>query len=495
MPVHSANSIRLRSILTDARIWGSADIRFSGVCTEAAQCQAGDLYIALTGPDLDGHDQVTDAISRGAVGVVVERPLPVDVPQFIVPDTRESLGHIAHEVAGHPSRKLDLIAVSGSVGTTSLSLLISSVLSAGGARAGWSASCGTTDGIDSMPQRATDSTLQLARWLQRLHGNRTTHAVVDVSWRDWAERRMAGSHVAAAVINSPVVPYPGMRREAGTSAWEQFAGQLNPNAPCILSATDKTGQQILRSFGCNVITAGENVTDDRSPDISAQVVEQHLGQQTILLSIGHETVAVETRAVGRAHLQHCLQAAAVGAVYGIDITRIAQGLSQLSSLPGCCEFVNNGQKYSIVLDGAWHPYEIRELLRTLRPLVAGRMIAVVNGLNLNGAERALLGRTMESLADTTVVTHGGYGGGCRPIVAQEIMDGCQSAADVREIPRRSAALLWALQNAADDDLIFIAGTRPTSGNSSAPPLQAHDRAVVDRILRAVTSTEPACGRQ
>ena len=66
----------------------------------------------------DGDDFVAEAIARGAVAVVAERPLRRQVPVCLVPDTREASGRICQALAGQPSHKLTVIGVTGTNGKT-----------------------------------------------------------------------------------------------------------------------------------------------------------------------------------------------------------------------------------------------------------------------------------------------------------------------------------------------------------------------------------------
>ena len=87
-------------------------------------CRPGDIYFALTTADDDGHEHAPAAIERGAVAVVAERMLPVETPQVLVRDTRAAFARVCQALAGHPSRELTTIGVTGSSGKTVTSILL-----------------------------------------------------------------------------------------------------------------------------------------------------------------------------------------------------------------------------------------------------------------------------------------------------------------------------------------------------------------------------------
>lgn len=70
----------------------TSDKAFSGVSTDTRNICAGDLFVALRGPNFDAHEFIEQALENGAVAVVVDHQVQIDVPQWIVPDTRIALG-------------------------------------------------------------------------------------------------------------------------------------------------------------------------------------------------------------------------------------------------------------------------------------------------------------------------------------------------------------------------------------------------------------------
>jgi UDP-N-acetylmuramoyl-tripeptide--D-alanyl-D-alanine ligase len=98
-----------------------------GITTDTRNVQPQELFIALAGENFDGHNFVESAIERGAIAVVVNRPLKsLAVPQFIVKDTLEAYQRIARW--WRDRFEIPVIGVTGSVGKTSTKELIATVL-------------------------------------------------------------------------------------------------------------------------------------------------------------------------------------------------------------------------------------------------------------------------------------------------------------------------------------------------------------------------------
>ena len=103
------------------------DIAIASVSTDSRQIKAGDLFIALQGPNFDGHRFVDEVLAQGAIALVVNRQLPVAVPQIVVEDTRIALGQLGALVKAKVAPKT--VAVTGSAGKTTVKEMLAAILS------------------------------------------------------------------------------------------------------------------------------------------------------------------------------------------------------------------------------------------------------------------------------------------------------------------------------------------------------------------------------
>ncbi len=121
------------SLLADAlkarRI--GADVTVTGVSTDSRQLQPGELFVALAGPNFDGHNFLAEAIHAGAAAALLSRPIDTPLPYVLVPDTRRALGELAAFWRGQFS--IPVIAVTGSNGKTTVKEMIGAILAARGA--------------------------------------------------------------------------------------------------------------------------------------------------------------------------------------------------------------------------------------------------------------------------------------------------------------------------------------------------------------------------
>ena len=123
----------------------------SGLALDSREVIPGDLYIALKGSHLDGHDFVAEAVQRGAAALACEREVPAQpVPVVVEPELRRNVGELAARFYGEPAVNLRILAVTGTNGKTSVAWYLASMLHALGERA----ACQSTIGWGTPPQLA-----------------------------------------------------------------------------------------------------------------------------------------------------------------------------------------------------------------------------------------------------------------------------------------------------------------------------------------------------
>ncbi|MGH8175218.1 MAG: UDP-N-acetylmuramoyl-tripeptide--D-alanyl-D-alanine ligase [Steroidobacter sp.] len=103
------------------------DRAFTSVSTDTRTLQPGALFVALGGPNFDGHEFVAAALDRGAVAALVDRPLSAELPQVVVADPLAALSAFARE--WRRQFRIPVVGVTGSNGKTTTKELIGSILS------------------------------------------------------------------------------------------------------------------------------------------------------------------------------------------------------------------------------------------------------------------------------------------------------------------------------------------------------------------------------
>src|SRR3954452_13261759 len=127
---------RVIAALAPVDVLRRAPVEITELAYDARDAGPGSLFFCVPGSRADGHDFAGEAVANGAVALVVERPLDLEVPQLVVPSARRAMAPAADELFGHPSQELEIAAVTGTNGKRTTAFLLYSILAAAGRRPG-----------------------------------------------------------------------------------------------------------------------------------------------------------------------------------------------------------------------------------------------------------------------------------------------------------------------------------------------------------------------
>src|SRR3954467_6991328 len=127
--------MQLRQVLGDAAR-GAPPVEVTALAFDNRLVTPGTLFFCVPGFTRDGHDFAPDAIERGAVGLVVQRPLGLGVPEVRVEDVRAAMAVAAARFHGDPTAQLRVVGITGTNGKTTTAFLVRELLETGGIRCG-----------------------------------------------------------------------------------------------------------------------------------------------------------------------------------------------------------------------------------------------------------------------------------------------------------------------------------------------------------------------
>ncbi len=451
--------VRLQEVLPEAATSGAGSISFDAVERDSRRVQPGDLFVAMRGPDHDGLEFIPQAIERGCAAVIADRQAetPLGVPLIVVSDAREAYGRICHAVAGHPSRQLKIIGVTGTNGKTTTSCLIASILNAAGFPTGLIGTLGVFDGEEFGPSNLTTPPAdESARWLGRMATNGCSHAVMEISSHGLDQKRTAGIELDAACITN--VSRDHLDYHRSIDDYRRTKSQIFPllrgEGFAVLNVDDPTTAGYLPQLTGPVLTVGM----ESSAELTAVEIERFVSEHTFLLTAGSETIPVRTKMIGTHHVYNCLVAAAVGLAYGIDLPTIVRGLENLEHVPGRLERIECGQPFGVFVDFAHTPDALSGSLSTLREVVEGRIFCVFGaGGDRDQEKRPLMGRAVEQAADVAILTSDNPRNEPAEQIVRGMLDGFHQPSNARVMLDRAEAIGWALGQAKPGDCVLIAG--------------------------------------
>lgn len=460
--------VSLRKVLSEAEIFGGDDYVMLNGVTDVTQLHPGDVFFAIRTPKNDGHLLIDEAIARGAGAIVseemTENPFRLNaagklVPLFLVKSTQSAYARSCQALYRFPARQMNVVGITGTSGKTMTAFLTAAIFGAAHQNVGLLNSLGCFDGLDAssntittLPPRRTSS------WLSRMLQNDCSHVVMEVSSQALAQSRLEGIDFQTVCLTNVMrdhIDFHGSidnYRRAKMRIFEYLAC----GGTAILNADDPIASEVTRWLKIPAIRFGMN----EPADVSGTVLEQYLSEQTILLTAGSETLPLRTRIVGNHHIYDCLAAAAIGLRYGIDLPTIVRGIESVDVIPGRMERLDCGQPFTVLVDAAHTPEELKSTLHFLREVTQGRILTVFGSAGEHGrARRPMMGDVASRLSDHLILTDVNPGMESPEKILEDLQSGVQVRCQNRvEVCRsRPEAIRRCLQMAETGDCVLIAG--------------------------------------
>ncbi|UFU05125.1 UDP-N-acetylmuramoyl-tripeptide--D-alanyl-D-alanine ligase [Ruania halotolerans] len=422
---------------------------------------AGDLFVAVPGERVDGHDYLHAAADRGAVAALVSRHVPGSpVPMVLVADAQIALGVLAREVLARlrSAGELTVVAITGSVGKTTTKDLLAQLLTPLGGLIAPAGSFNNELGLPLTVLRATPSTRVLVLEMGADAPGNLTY-LTSIAPPDIA--------VVLAVGTAHLGGFGSVEGIARAKA--ELVQGLRPDGVAVLNADD------VRVAAMSALSAGAQVrTFGTGPDAEVRAEEVSVdatGRAAFTLSIDGVCAPVQVALVGGHHVTNALAAAAVCLTLGLSVEEVAQRLAHAGALsPHRMHVRTWGER--TVIDDAYNanPDSMRAALDALTAIAAGRRTVAVLGemLELGDiAEQAheQIGAYAAEHADMIVVVGAGADG---------IARGARSAgAQVRTVADVKEAEELVVTDLGPEDVVLI-----KSSNSAGLAVLA-DRLVAD----------------
>jgi UDP-N-acetylmuramoyl-tripeptide--D-alanyl-D-alanine ligase len=378
------------------------------VTADSRSVVAGDLFVALAGTRVDGHDYAASAYEQGAVATLATRA--VDGPSIVVPDVLAALAGLARAVLARLP-KLTVVGITGSAGKTSTKDLLAQVLA--------------TAGPTVAPPGSFNNELGLPLTVLSADEH-TRYLVLEMGARGAGHIRylcsIAAPHVAVVLMvgSAHVGEFGG--RDAIARAKSELVAGLRPHGIAVLNADDAAVAAMVgvAPRSATIVMFG---TDDDADVRAGDVVVGPDGRASFQLVTAEGSAPVSLHLVGAHHVTNALATAAVAVQLGLSVASTAAALSAATPQSRWRMEVVERPDGVTVINDAYNasPESVRAALHTLATVGAGRRTwAVLGEMRELGAasadEHAAVGRLATELAIDMVVVVGEAARGILPTV-------------------------------------------------------------------------------
>ena len=371
------------------------DARFSHVSTDTRSLQAGDLFVALVGPNFDGHEFIAQARSQGACAALVSTEIDTDLPLLVVPDTRIALGQLARIKRQHLNG--EFIAVTGSSGKTTVKEMLQKILAQAGQ-------------------------------VEVTHGNFNNDIGVPLTlWAmhddiDYRVLELGANHVGEIAYTSHMamadVAILNNAQEAHLAGFGGLDGVVKAKGE-IITGVAETAQVVLNKDDIHFphwqrLASPRRVWSfsltDSTASVYASAIEQGVVGSQFILHVGQQQKRVGLKLLGRHNVANALAASAAALALGLSLDQVVQGLGQVTAYKG--RLVNHQLSHNrCVIDDTYNANlgSVTAAIQVLQTQPGQRCLMLGDLGELGDQELALHQRIGEQVADAGIEHFYGFG--------------------------------------------------------------------------------------
>lgn len=452
--------MRLRELVKNLSIIemnADAELEISGVSYDSRKTEKGDMFVAIRGFEADGHKFIPKAVENGAAVILCEEKPSCDIPYVLVSDSRYGLAIVSRDFFGDPASEMTMIGITGTSGKTSSSYLIKHMLESKlDAKVGLIGTNGNMIGDEFLhTEHTTPESYELHKLFRHMADSGCTHVVMEVSSHSLTLERVAGIHFDVALytnLSQDHLDFHGTMEEYAAAKRKLFS-------MCSLGCfnLDDAWADFMRDgASCRTMTFS---TEKNEADLVAKDIRLTADGVRFASVSGDEISITKLGIPGMFSVYNALGTMSVGLALGLSLADCSDAMSSAKGVKGRLEIVPTGRDFSVVIDYSHKPDALEKVLKTLKPVTRGRLIALFGcGGDRDKLKRPIMGRIAADNADLVVVTSDNPRTEDPDEIIREIVAGMKDKrTPTKVICDRREAIAWAIDNAAPGDVLLLAG--------------------------------------
>lgn len=466
-------------------ITGDTDTEITGVNIDSRLIAASQLFVAMKGTQVDGHQFISKAIEQGAAAVLCE-----DMPESVaagvtfvqVTSTEDAAGKVATLFYGDPSRKLKLVGVTGTNGKTTVATLLYNMFRAMGYKCGLlSTVCNYIEDEAIAADHTTPDPIELNQLLHRMVEAGCEYAFMECSSHAIAQRRISGLSFVGGIFTNLTRDHLDYHKtfENYRNAKKSFFDGLPKTAFAITNADDRNGMIMVQNTKATVKTYSTRV----AADFKGKLLECHF--EGMYLEIDGREVGVQF--IGKFNVSNLLAVYGAAVMLGKRPEDVLVVLSTLHSVRGRLEPIHCAAGYTAIVDYAHTPDALANVLNAIHEVLdgKGKVITVCGaGGNRDKGKRPLMAQEAVRQSDKVIITSDNPRFENPQDIINDMLEGLNSRQreKVLSIVDRREAIRTACMLAHKGDVVLIAG----KGHEDYQEIQGvkhhfDDREVVEQL--------------
>ena len=441
----------------------TANMEMIGLHSRSSEVRKGGVFVALQGQQHHGMEFAAEALSNGACAMICDAsamiPSPLSLPVVRVENLQRKVGLLASRFTAHATTKLNVIAITGTDGKTSVCNFLCQALRHTHQPTAMIGTLGAGEpGKLEGTTHTTPDCIAMHRYMHHFHREGKKHVAIEASSHGLDQNRLHALHINTAILTQ--VGHDHLDYH------QSFAEYLHAKTKlfrfdtlqyAVINMDDKhwrTFADVCHSR-VQIITYS---THNQLADITLQNATFHATKTILQVRAFAKQHTIHTALLGYYNIPNLLATWGGGVASGIPHPQIPKALNALQPIQGRMEFLKKNSTPTVVIDYAHTPNGINHTLRSCRLHTQGKLICIFGcGGERDVQKRPLMGKIASELADRIVLTNDNPRREDPQQIVADIMLGIQAPHKVTCQFDRSHAIQEAFASATKDDLLLIAG--------------------------------------
>ena len=434
------------------------EMEISGVSYDSRKTAAGDLFVAMTGYETDGHKFIPMARDKGAACVLCQERPQGEGPYVLVEDSRLALAQVGRAWYGDPAASMKMVGVTGTNGNTTTTYLLKDILEqAAGAKVGLIGTNQNMIGSEVIPtERTTPESFELQGLLRRMADAGCTHVVMEVSSHALYLKRVEGIRFAVGIFTNLTQDHLDFHKTMENYC-DAKALLFTRCDVGVYNADDPWAPRLMEEATCRKVSVGEH--GDVPVDLAARNIVLTAEGVSFDAVTAEESVPVHVGIPGGFMVYNTLGVLAAARALGVSLEDSAGVLRHSAHVKGRVEVVPTPGDYTMLIDYAHTPDALENVLSAARGFAKGRVVALFGcGGDRDRTKRPKMGRIAADMADFVIVTSDNPRTEEPEAIIREILAGMEgTATPYAVVPNRIEAIRYAMDHAQPGDVIILAG--------------------------------------
>ncbi|MFI3227274.1 MAG: UDP-N-acetylmuramoyl-L-alanyl-D-glutamate--2,6-diaminopimelate ligase [Clostridia bacterium] len=428
----------------------------SNITNDSRNVTEKTLFFAIKGYATDGHKYIKSAMEKGATAIICEEKPDFDAPFILVKDARGAMSKIASNFYGHPSRKMQVIGITGTNGKTTTTYLVKHILEHQGKKVGLIGTNQNMIGEEIInTERTTPESFEIQELMHKMQEKNCDSMVMEVSSHSLVLHRV--NSIAFDVGAFTNLSQDHLDFHHTFDEYAQAKSLLFRKCKYgVINLDDDYADVMLQNATCKVTTFG---IDNSNADLVAKNVELHSNGVEFDACYLNKVCKIKLGIPGKFSVYNALTAIGSCLSLGVSLEDITDALATAQGVRGRVEVVKTNTDYTVLIDYAHSPDGIVNVLSAVKGFAKGRVIAVFGcGGDRDKTKRPLMAKAAVKYADLCIVTSDNPRTEVPAEIIKDILVGMEDAPcpyDV--IEERREAIVHALEIAQKDDIIVFMG--------------------------------------